>query len=568
MSSWVSKGTYYQTYSEKIFSSLDHQTLGWALQQSLQVFQVPEEMFRVFGSSLVQGENFSLILSALFHKSISSTKKTQVLAGYLSLADKTKVPVVLEKALTLWGDETEVNDSRLERLYSLSWLMLILLCESKAQPQSSVENIVTRYIVRGVGVWLEAGREKRELGMVTATAMLKRAGGSVPDWEIQDTRLLQEFEQLATYKINEAIDIQDASEILINWNVKVLKDISTPSITIVKSSLKSDNPTVTDLIKSEDPLDSDDDEPDDLPAYDMSSDTVVTEESKVPILYLRDIISHLSEAETVQTERCLKLLPSLSARHLSQEDPQLVPELVKLVLYSENKFDSSDFHHLKQEAVKGMILAQPIACCTALVPAVFEKENPLNTKMLVLDSLESGAASLSSEQHPGLSSYLSLCVRGLCRGQGGPWASLSLRGLDTALLSHTITTTAGLLKHSLNQPAYLSLATLFTSFLLSVAGHKGTQVKASILHSLLLVSSLTPGHLLTSASPLLSLLRQGAAWAASGISGPVLAEQAGHLVTMVELRQQQAVQQEIQRDLSQDMTIKMKVDKPSIVMPS
>ena len=64
-------------------------------------------------------------------------------------------------------------------------------------------------------------------------------------------------------------------------------------------------------------LDSDDD--DDLPAFDMSNDTPVTEDTKVtlgytsvkiikkrnispqvPILYIRDVIHHLSETESSQ----------------------------------------------------------------------------------------------------------------------------------------------------------------------------------------------------------------------------------------------------------------------------
>ena len=62
-------------------------------------------------------------------------------------------------------------------------------------------------------------------------------------------------------------------------------------------------------------LDSDDD---DLPAYDMSGDTVVTEETKVPILYLRDVLHHLAQPETVQGLRCLQLVPQLAQTHLLQ----------------------------------------------------------------------------------------------------------------------------------------------------------------------------------------------------------------------------------------------------------
>ena len=74
---------------------------------------------------------------------------------------------------------------------------------------------------------------------------------------------------------------------------------------------------LNNISTKEEDLDSDDD---DLPAFDMSNDTPVTEETKVtlktlsakllkncniyfpqvPILYIRDVIHHLSETESLQ----------------------------------------------------------------------------------------------------------------------------------------------------------------------------------------------------------------------------------------------------------------------------
>merc|ERR1712130_580600 len=64
------------------------------------------------------------------------------------------------------------------------------------------------------------------------------------------------------------------------------------------------------IATKEEDLDSDDD---DLPAFDMSNDTPVTEETKIPILYIRDVIHHLSDTESSQGKRCLQLVPSLAS---------------------------------------------------------------------------------------------------------------------------------------------------------------------------------------------------------------------------------------------------------------
>ena len=61
-----------------------------------------------------------------------------------------------------------------------------------------VNEMVIEVMMKGMVYWLEAARHKRVLGMSVALVVLGRMGGSVPDWKVEDKKLVEQLSKLAT----------------------------------------------------------------------------------------------------------------------------------------------------------------------------------------------------------------------------------------------------------------------------------------------------------------------------------------------------------------------------------
>jgi hypothetical protein len=97
-------------------------------------------------------------------------------------------------------------------------------------------------------------------------------------------------------------------------------------------------------------LDSDDDDDDDdLPAYDMSHDVKAPAKDAPRLRYLRDIMDHLGEAgDLSDPEACFSALPALCDKQLAHEDPTVVGDLLGVMLYAENRFDTTRWFSLRK----------------------------------------------------------------------------------------------------------------------------------------------------------------------------------------------------------------------------
>merc|ERR1719186_1000409 len=83
-----------------------------------------------------------------------------------------------------------------------------------------------------------------------------------------------------------------------------------------------------------------------------------------------------------------------SNKYLLHVDECLVGELLKMVLYSNNKFETESWVSLRQCALVSIVETRPLPAAAFLVPAFYDKNNCLEAKFALLDSLTKAGIAL------------------------------------------------------------------------------------------------------------------------------------------------------------------------------
>ena len=173
----------------------------------------------------------------------------------------------------------------------------------------------------------------------------------LPEWQVGDPALHQELTQLAAG--GEVAEEEEPAEssmevILADWQPAYQQAvIKVPETSVIKPGFPSL------LSKDSVQLDSDDDDEDDddLPAYDMSHDVRLPAKDAPRLRYLRDILDHLGEGgDTSDPEACFRVLPVLCEKQLAHEDPAVVSDLLGVMLFAENRFDTTLWFSLRQDS--------------------------------------------------------------------------------------------------------------------------------------------------------------------------------------------------------------------------
>lgn len=232
------------------------------------------------------------------------------LVAVVGVLEEEQVLELVRRVLGVVGDPVEVEAGHHRHLLHLARLLCALVGALGAGARARARGEVTSGLAAGVAAWLEGGRARRGLGIALVTAVLEGLGEQAPEWEVEEEQLLGELRGLCRGGgEEEQVQEQQWEQVLEEWVVEeVIEEVERLAITKrdikcgEKKVLEEDAKKVTeeDAPEADAPEEEDLDSDDDLEAFDMTEDTVVTEESKVPILYLRDIIHHLSEAESVQ----------------------------------------------------------------------------------------------------------------------------------------------------------------------------------------------------------------------------------------------------------------------------
>jgi len=524
------------------------------------------QLTRVLGSHLTTGTRWPMLQHLLFVRcQPSSTSDMRTLVGVVAFQGIHKVLELVNRVVGMLGDPVEVEGGQLSRQLHLWRLLCLLISHLNPSQREGEKRRVMMGLGRGVATWLESGREKRNLGMAGLTAVLQALGEKGPEWELEDGSLKEELHGLSSEVVEEVeVAVEGGWQgILVGWVIgktdEEPSNRNSDGVKIERLDKMDFAKELNNISTKEEDLDSDDD---DLPAFDMSNDTPVTEETKVPILYIRDVIHHLSETESLQGKRCLQLVPSLAASHLKHEDPALATELLRLLLHVENRTEEDvEFPGLKRKAVEAVVVSKPLPSLSHLVPALFSKDNTLNTKFLIIDCLVGAGVELAEANDAVLGRFIALSVAGLCAGGGGAWGGLKVEGLEKALLAQLVRGTGSLVRLGVRSPGWEAVATDFLELLVALAGRGHGEVEGAVVGGLAAVVALLRPSALREGSRLGELLLEAVAWA-GGLEGD-LGEAGKQVAVALTCRKQEAIKMEMEESL-QPREIKMIVPSKSV----
>ena len=190
----------------------------------------------------------------------------------------------------------------------------------------------------------------------------------LPEWEVADPSLLRHLSQLATpppepllpapeSPAKSPAKVESLDALLASWPTTSDDPLTSRVVAGPKRTVLVSHQPVIEKVPQSDSAnrpvldsDDDDDDDDDLPVYDMSHDVKLPPKDVARLRYLRDVMDHLGEAgDAADPEECFRRLPALCAKQLAHEDPALVGELLGVMLYAENRCDTTRWFSLRQE---------------------------------------------------------------------------------------------------------------------------------------------------------------------------------------------------------------------------
>jgi len=232
-------------------------------------------------------------------------------------------------------------------------------------------------------------------------------------------------------------------------------------------------------------------------------------------------------------------------------------------LHIENRIESDEeFPSLKRKAVEAVVVSKPLPALSHLVPALFSKDNTLNTKFLIMDCLVGAGVRLAEANDAVLGRFIALSVAGLCAGGGGAWGGLKVEGLEKALLAQLVRGTGSLVRLGARSPGWEAVATDYLELLVALAGRRGNgEVEGAVVGGLAAVVALVRPTALREGSRLGELLLESVAWA-GGLEGD-LGEAGKQVALALTCRKQEAIKMEMEESL-QPREIKMIVPSKSV----
>ena len=149
--------------------------------------------------------------------------------------------------------------------------------------------------------------------------------------------------------------------------------------------------------------------------------------------------------------------------------------------------------------MEAVVVARPLPALALLVPAVFDRQAALATKLLVVDSLVGAGARLAETNHPELGKFVALAVGGLSAGGGGAWGGLRVQGLEGALLAQVVRGAGALVRLGARCPGWEGAATDYLELVVAVAGRGRGPVVGAVLAGLGGVAAVVPPRALRQA---------------------------------------------------------------------
>lgn len=518
----------------------------------------PSDLGRLFGPTFRQPSRRPIIENNLFIRGLrgvddkSVLQQLRQLMSFLQLLNPVWLRHLLEAGLRMFAEGTVVEAASPEELLQLCRSLAACLAALDEASRVEMRRTALPLIMRGSLVWLDSGPLRRNLGMSMVLVLLKGLGEErLPEWEVADPALHAELTQLAapTAPDQNKLESEDSLDSLLAAWESINQPVKAAAILPKRTEMVVpviNTPSSQPVTKP--PLDSDDDDDDDdLPTYDMSRDVKVGAKDAPPLRFLRDIMDHLGEAgDAADPEACFRALPALCARQLAHEDPSVVSDLLRVMLYAENRCDTAQWFSLREAAMLAVIRTRPVEAARRLVPAVFDREQPLATRLAVLDWLAAAGPQVQ-EQHSGpggaFPEYIRIAVLGLCCMTG--WGQLEISGFDSQLAAHLLLSTGALLRLGSQLPGWEGLVTAYLELALVTASSSRAVLQSAVLHSISLVTVLMKPYQLR--GRLRESLGRAVQWAAQLEGQPQ--ETAQQVVMMAACLEQEARKEELAHQL-------------------
>eukprot|EP00088_Acartia_fossae_P048651 TRINITY_DN5309_c0_g1_i3.p1 TRINITY_DN5309_c0_g1~~TRINITY_DN5309_c0_g1_i3.p1 ORF type:complete len:720 (+),score=121.01 TRINITY_DN5309_c0_g1_i3:76-2235(+) len=544
------------------FLAMDTKTFETYFLTGLSCLQDPSIILKLFGLVLKDPPKFKVVENVVFLRGSLSEKELENLLIYTSLTDEDYVMRILRRAFLLVADKVFIEFTKYSDQVPICECICICLALLNPSQLKQAKTHFTPILMKGAMHWMDLTPEKRNLGMsLLLTTLAKFGEDKLPEWDLEDKQLLKSFQDLTNLSYRQpqkSLNTEGTKSILSKWflaedNQKSVqkdekRDQIKPKVEEVKNAeVAKDAPSEN----AEEDLDSDDD---DFPAYDMSNDTKVDPQKTKKILYLREVIQELVNPESDYIEDCFGLLPDLCRRHLKHEDPGLVPQLIKGILYSQNRFDTQDWVKLRETAAVAVLETRPVAAAKSLVPAFYDKNFPMDTRFGILTWLTNAAEGIQI-QYRGKAEffdYIKTCVRGLCGGAG--WAKLEFTGLESHYVSQLLIALGSLLRIGKNVPGWPELASDYLDLVLFTARSGRAVIQTTCIHSISLVVSLASPHMVATMQEPLARATQ---WLAQ-LKGDQLGEEGGNALMLMAMLQQEYNKLVVQEQFTEKTTISFK----------
>jgi len=536
---------------ESIFSSLmsflDNSVLEKCFLSGLKHIRSGDDLFLLFGTVFKESRKFSILENNIFMRGLLGEDEMLILFSYIKLLDKALLIKIANKAFLLFSDAAYVEHGDYSAQLNLCQCLCVCLSVLTELQIMQAKTSSLPILMKGTVHWFDSTIQKRNLGMNMVLIILSRFGeDKLPEWEIKDQELFDNLQMLASkHKKQKDATTESSDTILSAWTFD-----SPPSVQPLKTELSKPVPQKSEL---EDPhkslrdepaiLDSDDDEEDDLVAFDLSGDTTKAENEK-KIFYLREAVDEIADPESDYAEHCLGLIPDLCRRHLKHEDPAIVQHMVKVILFSQNRFDTPEWIKLRERSMISILETRPIEAARCLVPAFYDKNYSMDTRFGMLSWLTQASSSISKiySGKVEFSEYIKITVQGLCGGAG--WSKLEFTGLDTHIVSQLLLSTGSILKEGKNILGWEHLAADYLELVLYTASSGRSVIQTACVHSISLVLALTKAHMVDNMGDVL------------GRVGYWLAERQGELkeggstaLILLSALQQEATKLQVQQQL-------------------
>ena len=159
-----------------------------AVLATLQFSSSPATLRLLFSDSLTESQVVEILL--VRGGRLLGPDQVWCLVTYLAHSPQQDLAGWLVRLVTVWSEETEVDQGDLHHLNILSWTISSLLASLPPQALLQLRDKLRLRLTAGIPHWLEAEPAKRELGQCVASVVLTALGGPAPDWDLEDSQCL------------------------------------------------------------------------------------------------------------------------------------------------------------------------------------------------------------------------------------------------------------------------------------------------------------------------------------------------------------------------------------------